>query len=40
MRRGDRVGRFAGLSEDGSLRLETSGIQVIHSGDVDLVEEE
>ena len=41
MRRGDRVGRFAGLSEDGSLRLETSaGIEIIHSGDVDLVDKE
>lgn len=39
MRRGDVEGRFAGLTPDGALRLQTpDGLQVVHAGDVDLID--
>ena len=39
IRRGDTEGRFAGLTREGALRLETgSGIHEVHAGDVDLIE--
>ena len=40
MRRGDQVGRFSGLANDGSLRIETAtGIELIHAGDVHMIDE-
>lgn len=40
MRRDTTRGRFAGLAEDGALRLETDqGILVVHAGDVSILEE-
>jgi len=41
LRRGDLEGRYVGLATDGALRLETpSGLQLVHTGDVDLVSQE
>lgn len=38
MRRGDLVGRFAGLGSDGALHLTADhGLVVVHTGDVDLL---
>jgi BirA family biotin operon repressor/biotin-[acetyl-CoA-carboxylase] ligase len=41
LRRGDLEGRYLGLAADGALRLETaSGLQLVHTGDVELVSQE
>jgi BirA family biotin operon repressor/biotin-[acetyl-CoA-carboxylase] ligase len=38
LRRGDIVGTFAGLTDEGALRLKTeTGIQTVHAGDVDII---
>ena len=41
LRRGTIEGRYLGLADDGALRLETStGVHLVHTGDVELVSQE